>query len=198
MTAHAPEPFFTPRFALALQFANQIHARQRRKGADVPYVAHLMAVCALVLESGGDEDEAIAALLHDAAEDCGGRPMLESVRVIFGDRVADIVAACTDTFDDPKPAWRPRKAAYVARLASAPPSVKRVAGADKLHNLTTTLHDLRADPPPEYWRRFAAGPAAQAWYYGECAKALAGSPFGADFGRAYEEFLQCLGRRGDC
>ena len=99
----------SPRFALALQFANEIHSTQVRKGLGAPYISHLMAVCALVLEYGGNETQAISALLHDSAEDCGGRPMLETVRVLFGDDVAKIVESCTDTFDNPKPAWRPRR-----------------------------------------------------------------------------------------
>ena len=197
MSMLAQHPFFSPRFALALQFANEIHARQRRKGADVPYMAHLMSVCALVLEYGGDEDEAIAALLHDAAEDCGGNAMLDTVRVMFGDGVADIVAACTDAVVVPKPAWRPRKEAYVAHLAAASPSVKLVAGADKLHNLTSTVKDLRSGQPADYWSRFTAGADEQAWYFGECKRALAGSPAAADFAHAYEEFLGLLRQRGE-
>ncbi|PLX74812.1 MAG: hypothetical protein C0607_09955 [Azoarcus sp.] len=92
-------PLLSPKFALALQFANDIHATQSRKGLGAPYISHLMAVSALVLEHGGGEAEAIAALLHDSAEDCGGQPMLDAVRVLFGDEVAAIVEACTDTFD---------------------------------------------------------------------------------------------------
>ena len=189
--------FFSPRFALALQFANEVHARQRRKGADVPYMAHLMAVSASVLEYGGNEDEAIAALLHDAAEDCGGQAMLDAIRVMFGAPVADIVAACTDAVVVPKPAWRPRKEAYVAHLAAASPSVKLVAGADKLHNLGTTLRDLHAGVPADYWSRFTAGAADQAWYYGACGRALAGSPVAADFDRRYREFVDLLAERGE-
>lgn len=97
-------PLLSTRFALAQQFANQIHATQVSKGLGAPYISHLMGVSALVLEYGGDEDQAIAALLHDAAEDCGGRPMLETVRVMFGDEVASIVECCTDTFEEPKTA----------------------------------------------------------------------------------------------
>lgn len=190
-------PLLSPKFALALQFANEIHGTQQRKGLGAPYVSHLMAVSASVMEYGGNETEAIAALLHDAAEDCGGRPMLETVRVIFGDAVAEIVEACTDTMDEPKPAWRPRKEAYVAHLASASPSIKLVAGCDKLHNLQTTLRDLRAGQPTDYWSRFTAGAESQAWYYGECGKALAGSPVAADFDRAYAEFVGILRERGE-
>src|ERR1039458_6716836 len=114
MSVKKESALVSPRFALALQFANEIHSTQIRKGLGAPYISHLMAVCALVFEYGGDETQAIAALLHDSAEDCGGRPMLETVRVLFGDNVAKIVESCTDTFDDPKPDWRPRKEAYLA------------------------------------------------------------------------------------
>lgn len=190
-------PLLSPKFALALQFANEIHGTQLRKGVGAPYISHLMAVSALVLEHGGNETEAIAALLHDAAEDCGGRPMLETVRVMFGDAVAEIVEACTDTMEEPKPAWRPRKEAYVAHLAGASPSIKLVAGCDKLHNLQTTLRDLRAGQPANYWSRFTAGADSQTWYYGECGKALAGSPVAVDFDRAYRDFMQLLTERGD-
>ena len=190
-------PLLSPKFALALQFANEIHGTQLRKGVGAPYISHLMAVSALVLEHGGNETEAIAALLHDAAEDCGGRPMLETVRVMFGDAVAEIVEACTDTMEEPKPAWRPRKKAYVAHLAGASPSIKLVAGCDKLHNLQTTLRDLRAGQPANYWSRFTAGADSQTWYYGECGKALAGSPVAVDFDRAYRDFMQLLTERGD-
>lgn len=197
MPKRKQNPLLSPKFALALQFANEIHGAQQRKGLGAPYVSHLMAVSASVMEYGGNETEAIAALLHDAAEDCGGRPMLETVRVIFGDAVAEIVEACTDTMEEPKPAWSPRKEAYVAHLASASPSVKLVAGCDKLHNLQTTLKDLRAGQPADYWKRFTAGADSQVWYYGSCGKALAGSPVAADFDRAYAEFLAILKARGD-
>ena len=197
MAAKNEIPLLSPKFALALQFANEIHGTQQRKGMGAPYVSHLMAVSASVLEHGGDETEAIAALLHDAAEDCGGRPMLETVRVMFGDTVAEIVEACTDTMQEPKPEWRPRKEAYVAHLASASPSIKLVAGCDKLHNLTTTVRDLRAGQPADYWSRFTVGAESQAWYYGECGKALSGSPVGAEFARTYSEFMAILKSRGD-
>lgn len=185
-------PLLSPKFALALQFANEIHSTQQRKGLGAPYISHLMAVSASVLEYGGSETEAIAALLHDAAEDCGGRPMLETVRVMFGDGVAEIVEACTDTMEEPKPEWRPRKEAYVDHLAAASPSVKLVAGCDKLHNLQTTLRDLRKEAPADYWERFTAGAESQAWYYSECCKALAGSPVAEDLNRAYAEFVAIL------
>ena len=125
-------PLLSPKFALALQFANEIHSTQARKGAGAPYISHLMSVCALVLEYEGIETQAIAALLHDSAEDCGGRPMLETVRVMFGNDVAEIVEACTDTFDTPKPDWRPRKESYLQAMAGKPAAAKLVACADSV------------------------------------------------------------------
>lgn len=190
-------PLLSPKFALALQFANDIHGCQIRKGLGAPYISHLIAVCASVFEYCGNETEAIAALLHDSAEDCGGDSMLNAVRITFGDDVAEIVAACTDTVENPKPKWRPRKEAYVAHLARASQSVKLVAGCDKLHNLSTTLRDLRANPPADYWNRFKAGAADQAWYYGACGKALEDSPVSPDYARAYGEFIDILKARGD-
>lgn len=113
------------------------------------------------------------------------------------DAVAEIVESCTDTMEERKPEWGPRKEAYVAHLAAASPLVKLVAGCDKLHNLQTTLRDLRAGQPADYWSRFTADAASQAWYYGACGKALAGSPASADFDRAYAEFVTVLKGRGD-
>jgi len=167
------EPAYSSRFVHALQFASHIHAGQLRKGGGkVPYMSHLMAVSALVMDYGASETEAIGALLHDSAEDCGGRPMLEQVRATFGGEVADIVEGCTDTFDDPKPAWRPRKEKYLAHLCVAPDAVRVVACADKLHNLTCTIRDLRGNPGKDYWQRFSVGREEQIWYYGGCLEAF--------------------------
>lgn len=161
-------PAYSSSLLHALQFAGHIHAEQRRKGGNVPYLSHLMAVCALVLDYGGSEAEAIGALLHDAAEDCGGREMLEKVSNTFGHKVAEIVEGCTDTFEDPKPDWRPRKEAYLQHLADASDPVRTVACADKLHNLLCTVRDLREQPGPGYWSRFTAGRDEQIWYYQGC------------------------------
>lgn len=189
----------SPRFGLALQFANQIHADQVRKGLGAPYISHLMAVCAQVLEYGGDEDQAIAALLHDAAEDCGGRPMFESVRLIFGDGVASIVECCTDTMEQPKPAWRPRKEAYIERMRREPARARLVVTADKLHNLGNTLRDIRTQGV-QAWReamdRTPNGAAdKQLWYYRACRDALATGwthPLLTEFSRAVDEFERVL------
>lgn len=170
-------PLLSPKFALALQFANEIHATQVRKskpGIDscVPYISHLMAVCGFVLEYGGNETQAIAALLHDAAEDCGGRPMLETVRVMFGDGVAEIVEACTDTFETPKPDWKPRKQTYLGALASKPGYVKLVSCADKLHNISHTLRDIEREGVENWTARMAKtknnSAEKQCWYYLGC------------------------------
>jgi len=130
-------PFLTWRFEIALQFASGLHHQQTRKGVPIPYIAHLMSVCALVLEAGGDEDQAIAALLHDAVEDQGGLPTLDTIRHLFGDRVADAVESCSDsTASDPtkKLPWRERKEKYLAHLGSTKnKDVLLVAAADKLH-----------------------------------------------------------------
>ncbi len=156
----------TPRFEEALLYANRLHATQTRKGSDVPYVSHLLAVASLVLEAGGDEDAAIAALLHDAAEDQGGLETLAEIQHRFGDAVADIVAACSDTFDEPKPPWHARKRAYLAHLRDATPAVLLVSCADKLHNARAIATDHRR-LGDALWARFHAGRNDILWYYRE-------------------------------
>lgn len=172
-------PLLSPKFALALQFANEIHSSQQRKGLGAPYISHLMAVSALVMEFGGTETQAIAALLHDAAEDCGGKPMLDTVRVMFGEEVALIVEACSDSLTEnpeQKEDWKPRKTAYLAQLAAEPAEAKLVSCADKLHNLTNTLRDIQVEGSAAWNKRMAMTKNGQAekqlWYYGECLKAL--------------------------
>ena len=153
-----------PRFRAALVLAAEVHADQRRKGTEIPYVAHVLAVTAIVLEHGGDEDEAIAALLHDAVEDGGGRPMLERIRNEFGERVAMIVDGCTDAYVDPKPPWAERKRAYLAELATEDDAVVLVSAADKLHNATAILNDHRT-VGDAVWGRFRATPEETVGYY---------------------------------
>jgi (p)ppGpp synthase/HD superfamily hydrolase len=164
----------TDRFAEALVFAERLHRRQRRKGTGIPYVAHLLAVSATVLEYGGDEDTAIAALLHDAVEDQGGLPTLREIEAKFGRRVATIVEACTDSLsEDPaaKLPWEDRKRAYLAHLAHADADVALVAAADKLHNLTAMIRDVRRDGPAAM-SRFKAPPDRQIWYFRKVVEAL--------------------------
>ena len=157
------------RFEEALAFAARTHRTQLRKSSGIPYVGHLLGVCSLVIEDGGSEDEAIAALLHDAAEDRGGERMLDEIRTRFGDHVADIVAACSDTFETPKPPWQTRKQTYIDHLEDQPEPVLRVSLADKLFNARAILRDylLVGDP---VWTRFKAGRDAQLWYYRELAE----------------------------
>jgi len=126
-----------PRFNDAFLYAAEKHAAQTRKKTDVPYISHLMSVAALVLEAGGGEDEAVAALLHDVVEDCGGEPVLEEVRERFGDHVAKIVAGCTDAYTIPKPPWKQRKLDYLDVLRRAGDDIRLVSAADKLHNVRT-------------------------------------------------------------
>jgi len=155
---------FTPRFESALQYACMLHNGQVRKGTNVPYIAHLLAVAGLALEFGADEDEAIAALLHDAVEDAGGKPRLEDVRSRFGERVAEIVHGCTDADTHPKPPWRERKEAYLKLLANVSPSARLVSCCDKLHNARSIVSDQRAFGD-EVWKKFAGGKEGTLWYY---------------------------------
>ena len=159
------------RFEEALTWASELHADQRRKGKGVPYVFHLLATAAIVGESGGDENQVIAALLHDEVEDAGGAPVLAEIRSRFGDDVADLVDGCTDTDAEEKPPWRPRKEAYVARLRSAPPRLRLVSAADKLHNARCLETDLRAEGDC-IWERFRGRRDGTLWYYGAILDAL--------------------------
>lgn len=152
------------RFEEALTFAARLHAGQVRKGTAIPYVAHLLAVASLVLEHGASDDEAIAALLHDAAEDQGGKATLDEIRSRFGDVVAEIVEGCTDAWTIPKPPWRERKEAYLASLREASASVCLVSTADKLHNARTILGDYRV-LGESLWGRFNGGRDGTLWYY---------------------------------
>ena len=129
MIARKNLPKFAAEFSRAFEYAAKIHANQVRKETGIPYVSHLIAVAGLVLENGGGEEEAIAALLHDAAEDCGGRKRLEQIERRFGPKVARIVDGCTDTYEDPKPPWKPRKEKYLRRLPGEPRSVRLVSSA---------------------------------------------------------------------
>jgi (p)ppGpp synthase/HD superfamily hydrolase len=153
-----------PRFNEAFLYAAEKHATQMRKRTDIPYISHLMAVAALVLEAGGGEDEAIAALLHDVVEDCGGVPVLEEVRARFGDRVADIVQDCTDAHTIPKPEWKKRKLDYLDTLRRASDDVRLVSAADKLHNVRTILADYRREGDA-VWNRFSGQRDGTLWYY---------------------------------
>ena len=152
------------RFTEALIYARELHATQVRKGSGVPYIAHLLGVASIALEYGANEDEAIAALLHDAIEDQGGNATREEIRRRFGDIVTEIVDGCTDAEITPKPPWRQRKEDYIAHLPRASASVRLVSAADKLHNATTILKDYRI-LGDNIWSRFKGGKEGSLWYY---------------------------------
>ena len=154
----------TGRFQQALGYAAELHQEQVRKGGHVPYVAHLLSVAGIVLEYGGDEEEAIAALLHDAVEDQGGAPIRDEIRARFGDRVTAIVDGCTDADTQPKPPWRQRKEAFVKSIPTASRSVLLVSAADKLHNARSILADYREIGEP-LWDRFTGRKQGTLWYY---------------------------------
>ena len=162
----------SPRFEAALVMATQLHAGQMRKGTEeqkrngteIPYVSHLLGVSSLVLEHGGTEDQAIAALLHDAVEDQGGIKTLDRIRDHFGSGVAEIVDHCTDAYEDPKPEWRERKETYVDEVPNMPATAALVSCADKLHNARAILSDLR-DIGEDLWDRFTGKKDGTLWYY---------------------------------
>ena len=164
-----PQEFLTARYSRAIDYVRVLHGSDFRKGTGIPYLAHLLSVSALVLEGGGDEDQAIAALLHDAAEDHGGQPRLDAIRAEFGDAVADIVEACSDSLaTDPndKLSWWERKVRYLHGLQQEDPRAALVSCADKLHNARAVLGDYRRDGE-ELWSRFNAdaGRRGEVWYY---------------------------------
>ncbi len=169
MPARKPEsqnglPRLGRRFEQALLFATRQHEGQSRKQTSIPYIAHLLGVASLVLEAGGDEDLAIAALLHDVVEDCGGVPMLKAVRRRFGKRVAHIVDGCTDAYVEPKPPWYQRKGKYLERLRTEDAEVRLVSCADKLYNAGTILRDYR-EIGESLWARFRGKRDGTLWYY---------------------------------
>nr|WP_087069389.1 HD domain-containing protein [Cyanobium sp. NIES-981] len=166
MTAQPQAPFHSERYTQALTLAAHLHRHQCRKGKTVPYIAHLIAVSALVWEDAGTEDQAIAALLHDAIEDAGQSE--ESIARLFGAEVGASVQACTDTagpalHDERKEPWIDRKTRYIEQLPHKPAAALLVTAADKAHNARDCVLDAAADP--EAWNRFRAGLAGTAWYF---------------------------------
>ena len=164
---------YSPRFDDALTFASQLHRGQLRKGTNVPYVTHLLAVASLVGEHTDDEDAVIAALLHDAVEDQGGAQTKKIIAERFGERVAELVDACTDTDATPKPPWKGRKEAYIAHLrdTATPMAACVISAADKLHNARCMIADLRRFGG-ESLKKFNASPADLCWYYNNVAAVL--------------------------
>ena len=154
----------TSRFEKALNYSFRLHKNQVRKGTGLPYFAHILSTAALVIEDGGSEDEAIAALLHDAVEDQGGLPILKEIQDLFGERVAVIVDGCTDAYVQPKPEWRIRKENYLKKLIDEDSGTRRVSLADKVHNARSLL-DLLYKEGDQAWSRFNGGKEGTIWYY---------------------------------
>ena len=170
----SPASGLTSRFQEALDLAFRLHGHAARKASGVLTMAHLLGVCAIVQHDGGDEDEAIAALLHDALEDEPGHISREDIQRQFGGRVLAIVEASTDTprshTGGAKPPWRQRKEAYLAHARLSDPALLRVTVADKVDNLRSMLMDYRREGDA-LWRRFHAGKQEQLWYYRSCLQA---------------------------
>jgi (p)ppGpp synthase/HD superfamily hydrolase len=152
------------RFTQALTYATELHANQVRKGSGIPYIAHLLGVASIALEYGANEDEAIAALLHDAIEDQGGAATRAEIRRRFGDNVTAIVDGCTDADTTPKLPWRQRKETYIEHISTASESVLLVSAADKLYNARSILKDYRL-LGDALWERFQGGKDGTLWYY---------------------------------
>ena len=164
------------KFDQALKLAHELHRHQTRKGVGTPYLSHLLTVCALVLENGGGEEEAIAALLHDAVEDQGGQATLDRIREQFGDKVAGIVLECTDKIerteaDNSPENWRARKEADLAKVPGLSPGAFLVVSADKLHNLRSLIMDYRSNGEM-VWTRFNGGRDGTLWFSRAMAEAL--------------------------
>lgn len=188
----------TTRFEEAFSFARRLHATQKRKGTEIPYIAHLLSVAAIVIEDGGDEDQAIAGLLHDAVEDQGGRKTLEEIQRRFGERVAGIVDGCSDAETLPKPPWLARKRRYVEHIRTAPPEIRRVSSADKLHNARAILADYRHEGE-RLWERFKGGRNGTLWYYRalvQAFQAAGSSRIVEELDRVVTELEQLASERG--
>jgi (p)ppGpp synthase/HD superfamily hydrolase len=171
-----------------LGYALRLHRKQQRKGKNVPYAAHLLGTAGTVLDFGGDEAQAVAALLHDAAEDHGGRPRLDKIRRRFGRDVAAMVEDCTDTFEQVKPPWRPRKEAYLASLPGKDARSLLVSAADKLDNARAIVADLRQHGPATL-ERFH-GKRETVWYFQELVKTFSDlevGPIAAELAAAVKE-----------
>lgn len=186
---------YSDRFTDALVYAAELHATQRRKGSETPYIHHLLAVASLVGESGGSEEQVVAALLHDAIEDCitAVPDIREQISARYGDEVLAIVESCTDADTHPKPPWRARKEQYIARLREKPPGSPAllVSCADKLHNARSILRDYRV-VGEDLWSRFRGGRDGTLWYYAELADVfeVLGDVLGRELRLVVDELLE--------
>ena len=184
-------------FEKALVYATRIHGGKLRKKTRIPYIAHILGVSAIAMEYGANETEAIAALLHDAVEDCGGAKRLRDIERKFGKRVARIVEGCTDTDQTPKPPWLKRKRAYVEHVRHAPTPTKLVSASDKLHNVRAILMDYRQEGE-KLWSRFGGGKQGALWYYRALVNAFNGKriqPLVQEINRTLTE-LESLANKG--
>jgi len=173
---HDPCLILTDRYPDAVAFAATLHAKQSRKGGDIPYISHLLGVSSLIIEARGDEDQAIAGLLHDAAEDCGGEPIIEQIRWRYGNRVANAVEGCSDSLAaDPtkKAPWKIRKQVHLGHLQDAGLDVLIVTAADKLHNARAIWNDVHVHGEQILDVRFTR-PARIGWYYRSVLAAIDG------------------------
>jgi (p)ppGpp synthase/HD superfamily hydrolase len=194
MDKSANRLILTERFTNAVEYARRLHT-EYRKGTDIPYMAHLLGVAAIVMGEAGHqepvtEDMVIAALLHDTVEDHGGLPRLNDVREKFGDNVARMVAGLSDTFaedHDKKEHWDVRKSTYLNRLAAETNDVLLISAADKLYNARAMLEDFR-EIGDAVWVRFHRGADQQLWYFGELLKTFKQRPRN----RVVDEFERVL------
>ncbi|MDD5629399.1 MAG: HD domain-containing protein [Elusimicrobia bacterium] len=183
------------RFDAALLMASRLHHRKPRKGTDIPYLLHILGVVGAAKAYGATEDEAIAALLHDAIEDQGGPPAEAEVREHFGANVAAIVRGCTDTDSARQPDWRARKESFVARLRTASPSVRLIQACDKLQTARAVLADWRVFGET-VWARCNGGKDGTLWYYRAVVGALGqagGGPLVEELDRAVSELESLTG-----
>jgi (p)ppGpp synthase/HD superfamily hydrolase len=162
----------SPKFEEALVFAVRLHSNQKRKVSNTPFVLHLLNVCAIILEDGGTEDEAIAGLLHDAVEDQGGLETLENIKSNFGEVIAQIVMECSETHLTPKPPWEERKVNSIAKMKNVSGSAIRVILADKIHNVQSIIREYQKYGKP-IWDSFKGGREGTIWYYKEVLAVLA-------------------------
>ncbi len=182
----------TDRFEDARVFAFQLHKNQYRKQSKIPYISHLLAVTAIVLENGGSENQTIAALLHDAVEDQGGYDTLHQIKSRFGEEVELIVEGCTDAYVDPKPDWKERKSAYLEKIKQAEESVLLVSLADKVHNARSILKDLQSTEI-NIWDKFNGGKEGTLWYYQSLIEIFESCPYQdllADLRRTIEKIIK--------
>lgn len=189
----SPTPLYGDLVGDALAYAAGVHSHQTRKGKSEPYLSHLLKVCSLVIHYGGNEDQIIAAALHDAVEDQGGEPRAEEIGRRFGDAVERIVRDCSDSLvraGQEKPPWKKRKQAYLERLEAPDVNDSRLVEAcDKLANLQDIVEDVENDRSGSFLDRFSGGPDGVLWYYGELEERLIGS-----FPQLRSEYAELFGR----